>query len=98
MEYETKNKGATKPEGHHKYIDLQYIISGSELIGITTLTDQTPVESSEENDYDLYNTDTDLFRFETNMFMIFFPNDLHMPGISVDKVSKIRKIVIKVKV
>jgi YhcH/YjgK/YiaL family protein len=97
-EYETKDKGESKFEGHHKYIDLQYIVSGNEFIGITTLTNQIPVETNDENDYDLYELDSDLIKFDSGMFMIFFPDDLHMPGISLNQVSKIRKVVIKIKV
>ena len=98
QEYETKDKDESKFEGHHKYIDLQYIVSGNECIGITTLTNQIPVETNDENDYDLYELDSDLIKFDSGMFMIFFPDDLHMPGINLNQVSKIRKIVIKIKV
>jgi YhcH/YjgK/YiaL family protein len=98
MEYDTKDKSETKFEGHHKYIDLQYIISGTELIGITTLIDQVPVESSTENDYDLYDIDGDFIKFDSGTFMLFFPDDLHMPAISVNQVSKIKKVVVKVRV
>ena len=98
MEYETKGKNESKFEGHHQYIDLQYIISGTEYIGITTLTNQIPIETNSENDYDLYEIDSDLIRFDSGMFMIFFPDDLHMPGISLNQVSTVKKIVVKIKV
>ena len=43
QEYDTKDKSECKLEGHSKYIDIQYIISGVELIGVTSLTNQIPI-------------------------------------------------------
>jgi len=31
------------------------------------------------------------------MFAIFFPEDVHMPGISTGKISAVKKLVIKVR-
>lgn len=98
MEYDTKAKSESKFEGHHKYIDLQYIISGSEAIGITTLTNQVPIETNKDDDYELYDLDADLIKFSAGIFMIFFPDDLHMPGVHLNGVSKVRKVVVKIKV
>ncbi|MCK5823516.1 MAG: YhcH/YjgK/YiaL family protein [Bacteroidales bacterium] len=97
-EYETKHISEVKYEGHHKYIDLQYIISGTEFMGTALLTNQIPVEINKEDDYDFYKIKSNLIKFESGMFMIFFPHDLHMPGISLNQASKIRKIVIKIKI
>lgn len=98
QEYKSKDIEVAKPEGHHKYIDIQYIISGVELIGLATLRDQIPILSKKEDDYDLYDCDTTLFRMDSGMFSIFFPGDLHMPGIKVNQSSTVKKIVIKVKI
>jgi YhcH/YjgK/YiaL family protein len=98
QEYETKDRSEGKLEGHRKYIDVQYIISGTELIGITSLTNQVPVSQSEEDDYALYECDSDFIRLDQGKFAIFFPDDLHMPGISVNQASRIRKVVVKVRI
>jgi len=98
MEYETKDKSESKIEGHHKYIDLQYMISGTEYVGLKTLTNEVPVEVNTDNDCDFYEIDSDFVRFDAGMFMIFFPHDLHMPGICLNQVSKVKKVVIKIKV
>lgn len=98
MEYKTKDKSECKYEAHHKYIDLQYVISGTEYVGVATLTDQTPVETNSENDYELYDIDADLIRFHANTFMLFFPDDIHMPGVSFREASTIKKVVVKIKV
>jgi YhcH/YjgK/YiaL family protein len=39
--YDTKNPFDSNLEAHHKFIDVQYVISGSELIGLATLKGQS---------------------------------------------------------
>lgn len=98
MEYDTKAKSESNFEGHHKYIDLQYIVSGSEAIGVTTFTNQVPIETNKDDDYELYDLDADLIKFNAGVFMIFFPDDLHMPGVHLNGISKVRKVVVKIKI
>ena len=40
-EYKTKGRNDSKIEAHRKYIDIQYIVEGSELIGYCPLRKQT---------------------------------------------------------
>ncbi|MCB0650632.1 MAG: YhcH/YjgK/YiaL family protein [Saprospiraceae bacterium] len=98
MEYQTKDISEGKFEGHHKYIDVQYVISGNELVGITSLTDQIPIEINEADDYDFYALESDFIRFDAGTFMIFFPDDLHMPCIRLNEPSAVKKVVVKVKI
>ncbi|MFT7612927.1 MAG: YhcH/YjgK/YiaL family protein [Parvicellaceae bacterium] len=98
MEYETKPVAECKYEGHHKYIDLQFLISGGEFMGVATLIDQTAVETNLEHDYEFYDIQSDLIRFEPNTFMLFYPNDLHMPGVHQTEPESVRKVVVKIKV
>src|SRR5580704_4265576 len=42
QEYDTKNDAHAKLEAHRKYIDVQYIISGEEFIGVRPLINQAP--------------------------------------------------------
>lgn len=101
MEYDTKNIKDCKLEAHRKYIDVQYIISGSELIGVTPLIDQMPtVDYDENNDLAFYdNNASSMIRLETGHFAIFFPTDTHMPCLQInEKIDKVKKVVIKVHV
>jgi len=50
-----------------------------------------------EQDYALYGGDVSYLRLEQGMFAIFFPEDLHMPGID-HVASPVIKVVVKVKV
>lgn len=98
QEYDTKEEKDCVLEGHHRYIDIQYIIQGVELMGFTPLTNQVSVEENLEKDYTFYEGDTSLLRVEEGMFTLFFPEDLHRPGVKTDQISKVKKVVVKVKI
>lgn len=98
QEYETKEESECVLEGHHKYIDIQYVISGVELMGFAPLTNQKMVEEDLEKDYTFYEGDTSLLRVEEGMFTLFFPEDLHRPCVKAGVVSKVKKVVVKVKI
>jgi YhcH/YjgK/YiaL family protein len=99
-EYLTKNVRDEKLESHRKYIDIQYIVSGSELMGCTILSGQHPSkEYDETRDYMLYDEHPDYFiKVSEGMFTIFYPTDLHMPSIEVGEPSGIKKVVMKIHV
>jgi len=84
-------------EGHRKYVDIQLLAQGGEKIGFVPRTDQDVLkEYDPEADYAFYSGTSSLIRFEQGMFGIFFPDDLHMPGIGSPD-EKVRKVVIKVR-
>ena len=99
-EYETLESANEEMESHRKYIDVQYMINGAELVGHTFLKDQAiSKEYSAENDFILYADDPTFFtKMNAGTFMVFFPTDLHMPGIKIDEPGWVKKIVIKVRV
>lgn len=97
--YETKSPEDCKLEAHRKYIDIQYIYSGAELIGVAPLSGQKPVEKYNKNsDCVFFKEETSFIKMTAGMFAIFFPQDLHMPGVKANEKSKVKKIVIKVRV
>jgi len=98
-EYQTKAELEGKLEAHKKYIDVQYVIEGEELMGYTPLGEQEILEPyKEENDIVFFSGDKLFIKVAKGMFAIFFPEDVHMPGIQIDKKSLVKKLVIKVKV
>jgi len=97
-EYHTKNERDARLESHFKYIDIQYIISGTELIGATLLESQVPVEKNEKKDYAFYDGSSSMVEMKQGMFAIFFPTDLHLPGIKVNQSSFVKKLVMKVRI
>ncbi|MCW8802970.1 MAG: YhcH/YjgK/YiaL family protein [Ignavibacteriaceae bacterium] len=98
-EYETKTKSEGKLEAHRKYIDVQYVISGEELMGSAPLVNQKILELYKEgNDIIFFTGDKSFTKVSAGMFVIFFPEDVHMPGICVENKTRVKKLVIKVKV
>jgi len=97
--YDTKNEANCRLESHQKYIDIQYMISGEELVGIAPLNNQEITENLlQDNDVVFYNGVSDKIRLTADNFMIFYPTDVHAPCIKVDKSIKVIKVVIKVAV
>ena len=97
QKYETKDSENAKPETHFKYIDIQYLISGTELMGIALLDKQAPITKDIKNDIAFYENEVSFIKFQTGMFAIFFPHDMHMPGIKLEESGTVRKVVIKIK-
>ncbi|MFL9482669.1 YhcH/YjgK/YiaL family protein [Chitinophagaceae bacterium LWZ2-11] len=98
-EYDTVDASTEQQESHKKYIDVQYVVKGSERFGHSFLTEQIPSKAyDEEKDFMLFADKPDFFSVVTEgMFTIFYPTDLHMPGISIDQPSAVKKVVVKVK-
>lgn len=97
-EYQTKPESEGKLEAHKKYIDVQYVISGEERMGYAPLNDQLIIENyKEENDIMFFKGEKSFTNVEEGMFAIFFPVDLHMPGINTEKSKPVKKLVIKVR-
>lgn len=97
-EYLTEDVKERKYEAHRKYIDLQYVISGQELIGITKLDNHEVLEPYDEGrDIAFFNVQDGEYRVADNsVFFIFFPDDAHQPCVKVDPVDSVRKIVFKI--
>ena len=86
-------------EAHRKNIDVQYWVSGSELMGYAPLLNQPVLEAySEEKDCGHFAAEASFSKLEPGMFAIYFPNDLHTAVIDEDCNSQVRKIVFKVSV
>ncbi len=96
-EYMTKSEGYL--EAHVKYIDIQIVTKGIEQIGFFGLEDQEIRDHyDDEKDIAFYFGDCEHLILQPGLFAIFFPKDLHKPGISVYDSVKVKKIVIKVRV
>ncbi|TXE09099.1 DUF386 domain-containing protein [Gelidibacter salicanalis] len=97
--YQTKEIADQLMESHLKYIDVQYVVEGVEHMGVTTRTHQEPkITYNEEDDYMLFEEAYDIITVKEGMFAIFFPDDIHMPEITIGNSSDVKKVVIKVKI
>jgi biofilm protein TabA len=101
QEYQTAPKGEKKPEAHRKYIDIQYVFKGSEIIGYGL--DKPANEISEdrlaEKDLLFYRSvrnEMDLI-LTPGMYVILFPQDVHRPGCSYGNGERVKKVVVKIR-
>ena len=97
-EFETKGHEECRLEAHRAYADIQYIVSGREAIGFATLNNQEITTAyTPERDIVFFDGETTPLILKTGMFVVFFPQDAHRPGMWVDGPEKVKKVVIKVK-
>ncbi|MGE0088288.1 MAG: YhcH/YjgK/YiaL family protein [Bacteroidales bacterium] len=94
--YFSKSIDESFAESHKKYIDIQLVISGKERMGFGLLDDFTHEQYDAEKDLQKHAGKLNFIDVEKNRFVLFFPNDIHMPGLQVDKPEEIKKVVIKV--
>ncbi len=97
QEYQTAIK--TVSEVHEKYIDIQLLLSGKEVIGVAPIECQKElVEAKPEKDVWKYTCATQPIAISAGEFMVLYPSDIHMPGATLDESTPCRKVVVKVKV
>lgn len=97
--YDSKEEEKCRLEAHKKYIDIQYLVSGEEFIGVEPLANQEVLEDKlEKNDVVFYKGTAPKIKLSRGSFMIFFPTDVHAPGIQFGVTSKVVKVVVKVAV
>ena len=86
-------------EAHRKYLDIQYIVKGKEVVGWADLAACTPTDAfSEENDIGFYTADFNFITVNEGICYVVFPEDAHMPGRHLDVPNDFVKIVVKLKV
>lgn len=91
----SKKMEDVKWESHKKYIDLQYIIKGKEIIGVADASKAT-VTKPYTPDAMNYTADGTYYTTDPGTFFLFFPNDAHRPTIKADGYDVVKKIVIKI--
>jgi YhcH/YjgK/YiaL family protein len=98
MRYDTKPREVGRWEAHRSYIDIQFLIEGNELIGVTDAAGLTITEEY-DSDKDIMffaDADGDFLQLSADKFVLLFPQDAHMPYITDKTTSAVRKVVIKI--
>ncbi len=99
--YETVKASEPKFEYHRKYIDVQYLVSGEEIIGWTPSDRLTVTEPySAEKDIAFGTTArkwTPVY-IQAGWAAVFWPEDGHAPRLAAGSPSPVMKIVVKVAV
>lgn len=96
--YETVLSENECMESHTVYTDIHYIVSGSEQIGHGFLNQPLQQKLIDEtNDCITYITPPLFYtHLKQGMFAVFFPTDVHKPGIYTVEKTLVKKIVIKI--
>jgi len=95
--------GSTKApdvaEAHRKYLDIQYIVKGQEVVGWADLADCELVgEFNETKDVGKYSGNFEYMTINEGICYVAFPEDAHMPGRHLDVPNDFVKVVVKLKV
>lgn len=99
QEYSTKEDA--KYETHRKYIDIQYMIDGEEMVGVIGKDNcKTCEEYNSETDLEFMDcvSEEEYYKLSEGTFMVFFPQDAHKPSIKCGKSSFVKKVIVKVAV
>lgn len=95
--YTTKPAEQGLWEAHRKYIDVQYMVVGQERMGFANIQTMQLDEYVPERDFQPMTGSGNTVDVFAGAFTIFFPEDAHMPGLSINGPEPIKKIVLKVK-
>ncbi len=100
--YETKDVSDCKFESHKKYVDIQYMIKGTEAMSLIDVNRVNPTTE--------YNEEKDIMFFENpkeecatltlsgGNYVTFYPNDAHRPSMKAQNKEVILKAIGKVRI
>ena len=99
QEYQTKKPEEGRHEGHKKYVDVQYMVEGTECIEVTATAFMQVDEP--------YDPETDVVFFKEpkqaksvvltpGKYEVFYPRDSHKPGLIMGESQKVKKILGKI--
>ncbi len=98
--YRTKARSEGFLETHRRYIDVQVVVAGEELMDVTSPAACTALPYDSEKDFAKHAAATAVstLRIRAGEAAVFWPEDVHQPSIAVGEPALVRKVVIKVPV
>jgi len=102
MSYQPKKAAEGRFETHHMYTDVQYIVSGTELMQTARLEDLAPLTDYDvSGDYQFFKPLADAATnliVKDNEFAVFYPLEAHRPSCVYEGYTgQIKKLVFKIK-
>jgi len=100
-EYETKVENEVGYEAHRKNIDIQYLLKGEERVAclpVEKLKETKPYSEKKDAAFFTASIQPIEMKLGDGYFAIFFPQDGHMPQLSVDGTEMVKKVVVKVEI
>ena len=100
QQFPTKMLAEARPESHKRFIDVQYLLSGAERIGMAQAdANDKPIEERWAKDdvaFFAAPPDETFIDLAPGAFVIFFPNEIHRPNCCIAQPIPIRKTVVKI--
>jgi YhcH/YjgK/YiaL family protein len=96
-DYETKPAPERFWEAHRRHIDVQFVASGREAIGVGALERFETEPYDAERDLIVARGAGQFVDVPAGWFAILFPHDVHMPGVIAGTAERVRKVVVKVR-
>ena len=97
IEYDTKENDG-KYEAHKKYLDVQIMLNGEEIVYVQELTNSmAKSEYDEEKDVQFFSaTEKQTIVLKEGVAGIFLPHDAHRPSIKLGEIKQVKKAVFKI--
>lgn len=101
MDFTSKPLDNAHPERHEKYVDVQFWPEGEEYFGVAPYIDAGPlIRADQDKDIWLYESarNESFVHAVPGCYAVFFPGDLHRPGVCAGIPGHYRKVVVKINV
>lgn len=102
VDLKTQPDESLLPEVHRKFIDVHFLCRGNERMGFTPDTGANTVaeDTLESRDLMFYQPvqHEHFINMTPGWYAVFFPCDVHRPGIQQDVSEVVRKVVVKIPV
>ena len=102
LEYDTHSSAEGMTEAHRVYIDVMYLVEGTEVVYVKPVHRLQKVTREYDARIDALlaeiDGDSSEIRLMPGDFLILFPEDAHAPACSVDQSVHVKKIIGKVKI
>ncbi|MDW5502068.1 YhcH/YjgK/YiaL family protein [Pseudomonas lundensis] len=100
LDLHTQQPSDLRPEIHRQNVDVQFLVSGTELIGVAADRGDNVIhqELLALRDIIFYQdvADESWLTMKPGNFAVFFPQDVHRPACINQQPSAIRKVVVKI--
>ena len=90
QEYTTRPLEEGKWEAHRRYVDVQYVQHGQERMGFANLAVMTAGQYQPEKDFLALSGEGNFVDVFAGAFVVFFPQDAHMPCLCVKSPQTVR--------
>ena len=98
QQYTSKPRKQGFWEAHRRYMDLQVVIQGVEVIGYANINHLTQGEYDANKDFLHLFGEGSFLTLQNSNFALLLPQDAHMTGIAFGAPAPVKKIVIKISI